>query len=123
MRTLWLLLVIGCGSSKPAPAPAPAAPAPAPTAPAAEKPKEEGGAFASLTGTGDISSGFDDTDIYGGLLGDEPGGGSGSGASAPGSGGSGKIGMGARRAPTPSATIGQPTTKGGDLDKAIIRRY
>ena len=32
-----------------------------------------GGAFASLTGTGDISSGFDDTNIYGGLLGNEAG--------------------------------------------------
>src|SRR5688572_30751892 len=28
----------------------------------------QGGAFASLTGTGDISSGFDDTNIYGGLV-------------------------------------------------------
>src|SRR5260221_6298018 len=33
----------------------------------------QGGAFASLTGTGDISSGFDDTNIYGGLLGNEAG--------------------------------------------------
>jgi hypothetical protein len=35
---------------------------------------QPGGAFASLTGTGDISSGFDDTNIYGGLLGNEGGG-------------------------------------------------
>jgi hypothetical protein len=33
----------------------------------------QGGAFASLTGTGDISSGFDDSNIYGGLLGNEAG--------------------------------------------------
>jgi hypothetical protein len=33
----------------------------------------QGGAFASLTGTGDISSGFDDGNIYGGLLGNEAG--------------------------------------------------
>jgi hypothetical protein len=33
----------------------------------------QGGTFASITGTGDISSGFDDIDIQGGLLGNEPG--------------------------------------------------
>ena len=33
----------------------------------------QGGSFASQTGTGDISSGFDDLDIQGGLLGNEPG--------------------------------------------------
>ena len=54
----------------------------------------EGGAFASLTGTGDISSGFDDKDIYGGLLGNEVGemqGGFGYGISGtgPGQGGTG----------------------------------
>ncbi len=32
-----------------------------------------GGAFMALTGTGDISSGFDDANIYGGLLGNEAG--------------------------------------------------
>lgn len=31
----------------------------------------QGGAFASLTGSGDITSGFDDKDVYGGLLGDD----------------------------------------------------
>jgi hypothetical protein len=36
-------------------------------------PLQQGGAFASLTGTGDISSGFDDANIYGGLLGNEAG--------------------------------------------------
>jgi len=61
----------------------------------------QGGAFASLTGTGDLSSGFDDVDIQGGLLGNEPGemaggfgfGGAGSG---PGGGGTGQgtIGLG-----------------------------
>jgi biopolymer transport protein ExbD/outer membrane biosynthesis protein TonB len=34
---------------------------------------QPGGAFASLTGTGDLSSGLDDQDIYGGLLGNEVG--------------------------------------------------
>jgi hypothetical protein len=32
-----------------------------------------GGAFASLTGTGDFSSGIDDRDVYGGLIGNEVG--------------------------------------------------
>jgi FHA domain len=52
----------------------------------------QGGAFASLTGTGDISSGFDDVNIYGGLLGDEAGemnGGFGYGRSGFGPGGGG----------------------------------
>jgi len=52
----------------------------------------QGGAFASLTGTGDISSGFDDSDIYGGLLGNEAGemqGGFGFGRSGFGPGGGG----------------------------------
>ncbi|HEU0033615.1 MAG TPA: AgmX/PglI C-terminal domain-containing protein [Kofleriaceae bacterium] len=52
----------------------------------------QGGAFASLTGTGDISSGFDDTNIYGGLLGNEAGemnGGFGYGRSGFGPGGGG----------------------------------
>jgi len=62
----------------------------------------QGGGFASLTGTGDISGGFDDTEIYGGLLSSEPG-------------------KPARRT-VPTVSIGQPTAQ-GDLDKAIIRRY
>jgi hypothetical protein len=52
----------------------------------------QGGAFASLTGTGDISSGFDDGNIYGGLLGNEAGemnGGFGYGRSGFGPGGGG----------------------------------
>ncbi|HSK05859.1 MAG TPA: AgmX/PglI C-terminal domain-containing protein, partial [Kofleriaceae bacterium] len=52
----------------------------------------QGGAFASLTGTGDISSGFDDGNIYGGLLGNEAGemqGGFGFGRSGFGPGGGG----------------------------------
>lgn len=52
----------------------------------------QGGAFASLTGTGDISSGFDDNNIYGGLLGNEAGemsGGFGFGRSGFGPGGGG----------------------------------
>ncbi|HVV88624.1 MAG TPA: AgmX/PglI C-terminal domain-containing protein [Kofleriaceae bacterium] len=51
-----------------------------------------GGTFASQTGTGDISSGFDDMDIQGGLLGDAPGemnGGFGFGRSGFGPGGGG----------------------------------
>ena len=105
-----------------------------------------GGAFASLTGTGDISSGFDDPDIYGGLLGgDEPSGGFGTGGLGTGSGGGGTgwgtigtgrygtIGQGGGsgygvgggrlgRGNGPTARIGQPTA-GSGLDKAIIRRY
>jgi pSer/pThr/pTyr-binding forkhead associated (FHA) protein len=52
----------------------------------------QGGSFASLTGSGDISSGFDDEDIYGGLLGNEAGemqGGFGFGRSGFGPGGGG----------------------------------
>ena len=54
----------------------------------------QGGAFASLTGTGDMSSGFDDTDIYGGLKGSEAGEmsggfGYGRGGFGPGGGGTG----------------------------------
>jgi hypothetical protein len=52
----------------------------------------QGGAFASLTGTGDFSSGLDDANVYGGLLGDEVGemqGGFGFGRSGFGQGGGG----------------------------------
>jgi pSer/pThr/pTyr-binding forkhead associated (FHA) protein len=51
-----------------------------------------GGAFASLTGTGDFSSGLDDRDVYGGLIGNEVGemaGGWGYGISGVGPGGGG----------------------------------
>jgi len=34
---------------------------------------QQGGAFASITGTGDFSSGLDDRDVYGGLIGNEVG--------------------------------------------------
>ncbi|MCW5802690.1 MAG: AgmX/PglI C-terminal domain-containing protein [Deltaproteobacteria bacterium] len=54
--------------------------------------QQTGGAFASLTATGDISSGFDDSNVYGGLLGNEPGemnGGFGYGRSGFGPGGGG----------------------------------
>jgi hypothetical protein len=112
----------------------------------------ENGAFASLTGTGDISSGFDDTNIYGGLLGNDdtmtggfgygrsgfgPGGG-GTGWGTIGTGRYGTIGRGSgtgsgygvggrggmrgRSAAVPTVSIGQPNAQ-GDLDKAIIRRY
>lgn len=53
----------------------------------------QGGSFASLTGTGDISSGLDDADVYGGLLGDEAGemaGGFGYGRGGVGPGGGGQ---------------------------------
>lgn len=53
---------------------------------------QQGGAFASLTGTGDFSSGLDDANVYGGLLGDEVGemqGGFGFGRSGFGPGGGG----------------------------------
>jgi hypothetical protein len=112
---------------------------------------QQGGAFASLTGTGDISSGFDDTNIYGGLIGSNPtgtgygpgGGGTGWGTigtgrygtigrGTGGSGygvGNGRGGMRGRVAAGPTITVGQPSVKpavaGGDgeLDKAIVRRY
>ncbi len=88
---------------------------------------EEGGAFASLTGTGDISSGFDDSNIYGGLLGSDDGG---TGWGTIGTGRYGTIGHGSgtssgmrgRRSSVPTVSIGQPNAQ-GDLDKAIIRRY
>jgi hypothetical protein len=96
------------------------------------------GAFASLTGTGDVSSGFDDTNIYGGLLGNEAGemdggfgygrpgfgsGGGGTGWGTIGTGRYGTIGHGkGKGSAVPTISIGQPTTT-GDLDKAIIRRY
>jgi pSer/pThr/pTyr-binding forkhead associated (FHA) protein len=53
---------------------------------------QPGGAFASLTGTGDFSSGLDDRDVYGGLIGNEVGemqGGWGYGISGTGPGGGG----------------------------------
>jgi hypothetical protein len=53
---------------------------------------QQGGAFASLTGTGDFSSGLDDANVFGGLLGDEAGemqGGFGFGRSGFGAGGGG----------------------------------
>ena len=103
------------------------------------------GAFASLTGTADVSSGFDDSNIYGGLLGNEAGSaGSGSdsavGWGTIGTGRYGAIGHGSgtgagygvddggdgrlhgQYPAVPSLTLGQPVAN-GPLDKAIIRRY
>jgi hypothetical protein len=60
---------------------------------------QRGGAFESLTGTADVSSGFDDTPIHGGLVGSD-----------------------GARSSVPLVSIGQPNAQ-GDLDKAIIRRY
>jgi hypothetical protein len=75
--------------------------------------QQEGGAFASLTATGDISSGFDDSNIYGGLLGDEAGeteGAAGLGRSGfgPGGGGTGWGTIGTGR----YGTIGQGSGTG-----------
>ena len=110
------------------------------------------GSFASLDGTADISSGFDDADLYGGLLGDQVGesegaygygragagpGGGGQGWGTIGTGrygtvgrgtgagygvGGGRGGMRGRAASVPSVSIGQPQVA-GDLDRAIVRRY
>jgi membrane protein involved in colicin uptake len=109
---------------------------------------QQGGAFASLTGTGDISSGFDDVDVYGGLLGNEPGemhggfgnfgpgGGTGSGTiglgnygtlghdSGTGQGyglGTGRGGMRGRATPAPTVRL-SVTQMNGALDKAIVTR-
>jgi hypothetical protein len=57
----------------------------------------QGSAFASITGTGDISSGLDDKDIQGGLIGNDPGvanGGFGFGRSGFGPGGGSNTGLG-----------------------------
>jgi len=78
----------------------------------------QGGAFASLNPSGDISSGFDDTNIYGPLTrGHQSSSGVGYGR-----GGSGRGAMRGRVAAVPTVSIGQPTSM-GSLDKAIIRRY
>ena len=117
----------------------------------ARQPAAQNGSFASLTGTGDISSGFDDANIYGGLLGDDGApadpmpaafgpGGSGAGWGPIGVGrygtighgvgtgsgygvGGGRGGMRGRSASVPTVTFGQPTATGGELDRALIRRY
>ena len=111
------------------------------------------GALASLTGTGDTASGFDDSNIYGGLLGD-PGGeatggfGSGREGAGPGGGGTGwgtigtgrygTIGHGAGTASGYGVGGGRGGMRGrgaavpsvalgqptvGSLDTAVIRRY
>ena len=83
----------------------------------------QGGSFASLTGTGDVSSGFDDSNIYAGT------GSGGTGWGTIGTGRYGTIGHGTstggmrgRNSTAPSVSIGVPSVN-GDLDKAIIRRY
>ncbi len=111
----------------------------------------QGGAFASLTGAGDITSGFDDKDVYGGLLGDSgdiqgglglglgasgfgPGDGSGSGSGTIGLGtlghgsgtgqGDGTSGVGMRGRRSLAPTVRTDVTQViGELDKAIVRRY
>ena len=72
-------------------------------------------ATAQVTGTGEMSSGFDDVKP-GQPIGTISGGGTGSGY------GLGRGGMRGRTQDVPQVTIGDPKTK-GDLDKAIIRRY
>jgi hypothetical protein len=113
----------------------------------------EGGAFASLTGTGDISSGFEDRDIQGGLIGNPEGeaafaeatGGFGGPGFGPGGGGQGDgttvgtlghgsgtgqgYGTGTGRGGMRARARAVPEVRigqpqaTGDLDKAIIRRY
>ena len=112
---------------------------------------QSGGGFSSLTGTGDFSSGLDDRDIYGGLLGNEVGemaGGFGYGVQGTGAGGGGTgwgtvgtgsygtighgsgtgsgygigSGRGGRKARPPTVNVGRAISQGG-LDKNIIRRY
>jgi hypothetical protein len=110
-------------------------------------------AFASLTGTGDMASGLDDSNINGGLLGDKPGtmnGGFGNGLSGFGNGANGTglntIGVGSYGYIGHGKGVGDNYTMGngngqprghkpptimligqplpvGDLDKSIIRRY
>jgi hypothetical protein len=112
----------------------------------------EGGAFSTLTGTGEMMVGSEDPDVYGGLFGDEEGemqGGFGTGVSGfdPGGGGtgwgtigtgrygtighgngtsgygtSGPSGTDSRRSVSPTVRIGNAVAT-GDLDKNIIRRY
>ena len=112
---------------------------------------EEGdGAFVSITGTADFSSGLDDRSVYGGIVGDEVGemeGGFGASGFGPGGGGTGwgtigtskygtighsdgtgsgygtgrGRGMGGRRG-VAQVQIGNSTVD-GDLDKSLIRRY
>jgi tetratricopeptide (TPR) repeat protein len=111
-----------------------------------------GGTFESLTGTGDISSGFDDSNVYGGPAATEatesagapdlgssgsgPGGGGtswgtigtgrygtiGHGAGTGYGVGAGRGGMRGRTAAVPTVAVGRPSVA-GDLDRAIIRRY
>ena len=110
---------------------------------------QQGGAFAALTGTADFSSGLDDKDVYGGILGDAIGdmkggfgvsgvgpGGGGTGWGTIGTGKYGTIGKGSgtgsgygtgsgrlgRRSTPPRIRMGA-TTATGSLDKNIIRRY
>lgn len=104
----------------------------------------QGGAFASLTGTGDISSGFDDSDIMGGLIGNEAG--ELAGGFGPGGGGQGTIGLGnygtlghgsgtgdgygigAGRGGMHGGSATRPSVRvnvsqvNGELDTAIVRR-
>jgi outer membrane biosynthesis protein TonB len=112
---------------------------------------QQGGAFASLTGTGDISSGLDDANIYGGLIGNEAGemtggfgydkarpGGGGTGWGTIGTGRYGTIGIGSgtgtgyrRSSAVPAIVLGRPAVTSvnpgapspGELDTAIVRRY
>ncbi|MEO8703624.1 MAG: VIT domain-containing protein [Kofleriaceae bacterium] len=104
------------------------------------------GGFASITGSADISTGFDDSNIYGGTLAGDPvnetagnvGIHRGFGQGGGGTGGGGRYGTigqgtgagygvgggwGSRRtAIAPAVVLGQSTVT-GSLDRAIIRRY
>jgi len=87
------------------------------------------GGLSSLTGTGDISSGFSNSNSYGQLL-DGESGSFGYGRSGHGAGGGatgwgtigGRGGMRGRTSAVPTVRLGAPTTQGA-LDQAIIRRY
>ena len=113
----------------------------------------QGGAFARLTGTSDFTSGLDDDNVYGGLLGNEVGemkGGFGFGKSSIGTGGGGTgwgtigtgnygtighgsgvssgYGVGSSSTSSPTAIKSAQVRIGstsvkGPLDKNIIRRY
>jgi hypothetical protein len=106
---------------------------------------QQGGAFASLTGKGDISSGLDDSHIVGGLIGDDVGqafgagglglGGKGAGGGGIGMGTIGTLGHGSgvgdgygpgggmrRHRSAARVTGGAPDAQGG-LDAAVIGRY
>ena len=85
-----------------------------------------GAYYPSLTSTGDLSSGVDDSAIYSGLgieTGETTGAGSGWGTIGLGTGGHGTGGHGTGgHVGSPTVSMSQPDSSAG-LDKAVIRRY